>query len=91
MSWILILNQMQVGENGLGKEAFIKNTFASYCQDDDLPVNVCDPSTTIHDFRHSPEDFCTEVVVDVDEGRTKIHYNMQVCSQLSIFFNLISD
>ena len=70
---------MQIGEHGLGKEAFIKNIFAPYCADDDLPVNVCDVDTSLQAFRDDPTEFCTEVVIEVDDGRSKIHYLMQVC------------
>ena len=70
---------LQVGEPGLGKELFTKNIFAPYCADNDLPVNSCDPGTAPNDFRARPADFCTEVVVDVDDSRTKIHYLVQAC------------
>lgn len=69
---------MQVGEPGLGKELFTKNIFAPYCADNDLPVNSCEPDTEPSTFQHNPAEFCTEIVVDVDDGRTKIHYLIQV-------------
>jgi len=69
---------LQVGEPGLGKDLFIKNMFAAYCEDNDLPVNACPPEATAANFQQGPSDFCTEIIVDVDAGRTKIHYLIQV-------------
>ena len=69
---------LQVGEPGLGKDLFIKNMFAAYCEDNDLPVNACPPEATPATFQQGPSDFCTEIIVDVDAGRTKIHYLIQV-------------
>lgn len=68
-----------MGEPGLGKDLFTKNIFAPYCADNDLPVNSCEVETDPVTFLHHSTDFCTEVVVDVDDGRTKIHYMIQVC------------
>ena len=69
---------VQVGEPGLGKELFIKNTFAAYCEDNDLPVNSCPPETTADAFTRSSIDFCTDIVLEVDSGQSKIHYIIQV-------------
>jgi len=51
--------------------------FAAYCEDNDLPVNACPPEATAANFQQGPSDFCTEIIVDVDAGRTKIHYLIQ--------------
>ena len=69
---------LQVGEPGLGKDVFIKNAFASYCADNNLSVNSCGPDVDLPTFQHCSSEFCTEINVDVDEGRTKIHYMVQV-------------
>ncbi len=68
----------QVGEPGLGKELFIKNAFAAYCEDNDLPVNSCPPETTADAFTRSHADFCTDIVLEVDSSQSKIHYIIQV-------------
>lgn len=74
----------QVGQPGLGKELFIKNAFAAYCEDNDLPVNSCPPETTADAFTRSPSEYCTDIVLEVDSSQSKIHYVIQVCQLCSL-------
>ena len=69
---------MQVGEPGLGKELFIKNAFAAYCEDNDLPVNSCPPETSAAVFLRAPSEFCTDIVLEAGDSQSKIHYVIQV-------------
>lgn len=62
----------------MGKELFIKNAFASYCEDNDLPVNCCPPETTADAFLRNASDFCTDIALELQDSQSKIHYLIQV-------------